>query len=70
MDKLNRHIKFWLTIGSLITMVLFIGFLGYVGMVEEFTFKKEYCLFILPNFVYLIFQFIVNYEVLITDKDE
>ena len=34
-----------------------------------FVFHKEYCLFLLPNLIYLGFQFIINYGILMESTD-
>lgn len=60
-NKMNNHIKFWLTIGSLVTLVSTFIFMLYIGSVEQISFRKEYCIFILPIFLYNGFQFIINY---------
>jgi hypothetical protein len=65
---MNRDVQFWLTLGSLVTLLLLFSFIIYCGYIEEFTFKKEYCLFSLPSIIYLGFQFIVNYAKLVKDK--
>lgn len=66
----NRHIQFWLIIGSLITFVMTFVFMLGMAALEEVSviFKKEYCLFFIPILIYLMFQFIVNYCNL-TDKE-
>ena len=57
----NKHCKFWLTIGSGITMVMLFTFILVMAVVEQFNFKKEYCLFFIPILVYAIAQFTINY---------
>jgi len=57
----NKHGKFWLTVGSGITMVILFAFMMIMPFVVEFNFKKEYCLLLIPILVYIVAQFIVNY---------
>lgn len=53
----NKHCKFWLTIGSGITMVMLFTFIPVMAVVEQF----NYCLFLIPILVYAIAQFTINY---------
>lgn len=68
--KENRHIQFWLTLGSLVTMIVMMIFIFIMAAIEQMTLRKEYCLFLLPLLVYSMFQFIVNYGNLIEEKDD
>ena len=68
--KENRHIQFWLTFGSLVTMIAMMIFIFIMAAIEQITLRKEYCLFLLPLLVYSMFQFIVNYGNLIEEKDD
>lgn len=57
----NKHWKFWLTIGSGITMVILFTFIIGMVVVEQFNFKKEYYLFLIPIFLYTVIQSVINY---------
>jgi hypothetical protein len=59
---MNKHSNFWLTFGSLITIIELFIFMTMCVCVETFVFHKQYCVILFPNFLYLIFQFIVNYN--------
>lgn len=59
---MNKHSNFWLTFGSLITIIELFIFMIMCGCIDTFVFHKQYCLILLPNFLYFIFQFIVNYN--------
>ena len=61
---MNRHSLFWLTFGSLITMIEIFLFILICAISETIQLRKEYCLFLLPNLIYIMFQFIVNYGIL------
>ena len=58
---MNNHSNFWLTFGSLITIIELFIFMIMCVFIDTFVFHKQYCLILFPNFLYLIFQFIVNY---------
>ena len=58
---MNRHIQFWLLFGSLLTLIEIFIFVIMCSFLETFEFRKEYCLFLLPNLLYMMFQFIYNY---------
>ena len=66
---MNKHMQFWLTIGSFVTLVILLIFILYMGLIESITFQKEYCIFCLPSLIYLMWQFIVNYCELTKDKE-
>ena len=66
---MNRHWLFWITFGSIITLCELFIFILVISCIENFIFHKEYCLFLLPNLIYLVFQFIVNYGILIESLD-
>lgn len=66
---MNKQVQFWLTIGSLTTLVILLTFMLYMGFVESITFQKGYCIVCLPSAIYLMCQFIVNYCELTTDKE-
>lgn len=57
----NKHCKFWLAVGSGITMVMLFTFIIGMAIVEQFNFKKEYCLFLIPILVHAVAQFVINY---------
>ena len=57
----NKHLKFWLAVGSGITMVILFTIMIGMAIVEQFNFKKEYCLFLIPILVYTVAQFVINY---------
>lgn len=57
----NKHGKFWMAVGSGITMVMLFTFIIGMAIVEHFNFKKEYCLFLIPILVYSVVQFVINY---------
>ena len=57
----NKRGKFWLTVGSGITMVMLFAFIIGMAVLEQFNFKKEYCLFLIPILVYAVAQFAINY---------
>ena len=61
---MNNHWIFWLTLGSLITLIEIFCFIIFCVFNETFTFHKEYCLFLIPNLLYMIFQFIINYAII------
>jgi len=66
---MNRHFLFWLTFGSLITVIELFLFILICGCIDTFVFHKQYCLFLLPNLIYLGGQFIINYGILTEDFD-
>jgi len=57
----NKHLKFWLAVGSGIIMVMLLTFIIGMAIVEQFNFKKEYCLLLIPILVYAVAQFTINY---------
>lgn len=57
----NKHLKFWLTIGSLITLIIIFVFIISMSNMETIKFHKGYCIFLIPLLIYSIFQFIINY---------
>lgn len=65
----NRHLYFWLTIGSMFTGSLVFIFILFMCIKEQIQFHKQYCLLLIPILVYLIIQFIINYDKL-TDEYE
>ena len=60
--------QFWLTLGSLITLVGLLIFILTMGFVETLIITKPYCVFLIPILLYLMFQFAINYYNL-TDKE-
>lgn len=61
---MNRHLLFWLTFGSIVTLFELFIFMLICGCIDTFVFYKQYCLFLLPNLIYLGAQFIINYGIL------
>lgn len=59
--KKEKETLFWLTLMSFITLIELGSFIIYMGSVETIVFRKEYCLLLVPNLLYIIFQFVVNY---------
>lgn len=57
----NKHVKFWLVVGSGITMAMLFTFIIGMAVVVQFNFKKEYCLFLIPILIYAVAQFVINY---------
>lgn len=66
---MNKHIQFWLTIGSLVTLVILFIFMLCLCNTESITFHKGCCLFCLPSLIYLGWQFVINYCELTKDKE-
>ena len=67
---MNKHIQFWLTLGSLVTLICIFLFIIVMSSIEIIEFHKQYCLFLIPSLVYLMFQFVINYINLTENKDE
>ena len=67
---MNKHLQFWLTIGSLFSLVGLLIFMLWCAFKEQFIFRKEYCLFLMPTLLYLIFQMVVNYANLTEDGNK
>lgn len=65
----SKHLLFWLTFGSIVTLFELFLFILICGTIENFTFHKQYCLFLLPNLIYLGAQVIINYGILTEDFD-
>ena len=57
----NIEWKFWLTFCNLITLIELVFFMLFCVFKPTFTFHKEYCLILIPNLLYMIFQFVINY---------
>ena len=68
MEK-NRTLYFWLTVGSMINLLVYFILMLIIPLKEQIIFKKEYCLFMIPLLIYSIFQFIINY-VKVTEEDD
>lgn len=67
----NKHISFWITFGSCITLIELFIFMLICGCIDTFIFDKQYCLLLFPNLIYLGFQFIINYiNIINEDKDK
>lgn len=64
----NRHIQFWLTLGSFISLIGLLLFMLFMVFKEVISFRKEYCLLLLPILLYNMLQFVINYSNL-TDKE-
>jgi len=60
--------KFWLTFGSLITIIELFLFIIICSYIDTFVFHRQYCLILIPNLLYIMFQFIINYVSLTNDK--
>ena len=67
---MNKHIQFWLTLGSLVTFICIFFFIVVMSGIEIIEFHKQYCLFLIPILIYAIFQFVINYINLTENKDE
>lgn len=57
----NKEWDFWLTFFNLITFLEIFFFMLFCVFHSTFTFYKEYCLILIPNLLYIGFQFIINY---------
>ena len=66
--KNEKNWHFWLTFGSLISLMCCFLFILFCVYKEQFMFKKEYCLLLIPELIYFIFQFVINYTK-ITEND-
>ena len=66
----NKHLAFWLTIGSLITLVIIFIFIISMSSMETIKFHKGYCIFLIPSLIYSMFQFAINYINLTENKYE
>ena len=66
----NKHLEFWLTIGSLITLIIIFVFIIFMSSIKTIEFHKEYCIFLIPSLIYSMFQFVINYINLTENKDE
>lgn len=65
----NKEWKFWLTFCNLITLLEIFFFILFCVFKPTFTFHKEYCLILIPNLLYIMFQFVINYTEL-TDENK
>lgn len=65
---MSKDTAFWLTFCSLVTLFEMFCFIIFCSIKETFIFHKEYCLILLPNLLYTIFQFVVNYCNLTDEK--
>ena len=66
----NRPMEFWLTIGSLASLVCCFLFVAFCIFKEQFIFKKEYCLALIPAMVYFMLQFVINYVKITEDENK
>lgn len=66
--KDNKHFNFWITFVNIIVMLILFIFILWCSAIETFTFKKEYCLFLIPVLIYMMMQAIINYYKTIDDK--
>lgn len=57
----NKEWDFWLTFFNLITFLEIFVFMLFCVFRSTFTFHKEYCVILIPNLLYIGFQFIINY---------
>jgi len=64
------HSKFWLTLGSLVTLIIIFVFIIFMSSIETIEFHKQYCLFLIPLLIYAMFQFVINYINLTENKNE
>lgn len=67
---MDKHLQFWLTLGSLVTLIIIFVFIIFISSVESIEFHKQYCLFLIPILIYSIFQFVINYINLTENKNE
>lgn len=67
---MNKHIQFWLTLGSLVTLICIFFFIVIMSIMEIIEFHKQYCLFLIPILIYSMFQFVINYINLTENKNE
>lgn len=67
---MNKHTQFWLTIGSLVTLIGTFLFIIVMSSLETIEFHKQYCLFLIPILIYTIFQFVINYNNLTENNNE
>lgn len=63
-----KPLNFWLTFFSLITLILIMCFIITMCFLNEISFKREYCLFLVPIVLYLILQFACNYTNLLDNE--
>lgn len=67
----NKEWDFWLTFFNLITFLEIFFFMLFCVFKPTFIFHKEYCLILIPNLLYMVFQFILNYiDLTSVDKNE
>ena len=67
---MNKHIQFWLTLGSLVTLICIFFFIIVMSSIEIIEFHKQYCLFLIPILIYTMFQFVINYNNLTENNNE
>ena len=62
------HIKFWLTLGSLVSLIFILGLCISLSS-NNYFYNRIWCLTFIPIIIYQMAQFIVNYNKL-TDQDD
>ena len=67
---MDKHLQFWLTLGSLVTLITTLVFIFFMSSVGSIEFYKRYCLFLIPILIYSMFQFVINYINLTENKNE
>lgn len=65
----NKHLQFWLAVGSLMSIITLLSFIIITAANEEILIKKQYCIFLIPFLIYIILQASINY-VAITETEE
>ena len=68
---MNNHIKFWITLGSLISLISVFVIIAFISFYDQqtITINKQYGIFIIPFLIYFIIQFVINYTKL-TENEE
>lgn len=66
---MSKHTSFWLTFCSLVTIFEIFCFIIFCGSKDTFIFHKQYCIILIPNLLYMMFQFVINYAEL-TDENK
>lgn len=66
---MNNHTKFWITLGSLISLISVFVIIVFISFYDQqtITINKQYGIFIIPFLIYFIIQFVINYTKL-TEK--
>ncbi len=68
---MNNHTKFWITLGSLISLISVFVIIVFISFYDQqtITINKQYGIFIIPFLIYFIIQFVINYTKL-TENEE